>query len=409
MTAARPIRILHVIDQLVGGGAEVSLVEFLTSASTRTDPTHSLVVLNGQAESVDVARRLPIEAMISAPGRRPKWSDSAFVADAIDRFEPDIVHCALVRSTLATARALRGSDIPMLVTLTSVHYDVEDGTGSLKQRWGIKAAHTLHGMALRRPRVSFHAVSQGVADKAVEVFGLDPHHIQVVPRGRPDPLESLSADRSTTRASLGIPESSPVIITVAREHLVKNHVALLESAAILRQEFGDLRVVLVGGRSTGSEAIDSTLAQLDLGDSVLRLGHRTDVPDLLNAADVFVSTSRSEGLPGAIVEAIGVGLPVVAFDVPGVADVLGADHPGLIPFDDSTRLSDETGKILRDAATRDAIGVMGRARFEAGFEITGYVDRMTDIYRRLAHRADGMAAPKVAPEMRSNESRTTQR
>lgn len=387
-TGRPPVRVLHVIDQLTGGGAEVSLVEFLTHASSREDGVHSVVVLNGGPESVAVAEQLPIESIIGAPGRRPTWSDGAFVRRSVESFAPDIVHCALVRSTLASARALRGSGTPMLVTLTSVHYDVEDDDGSLKKRWGIKAAHALHGMALRRPRVSFHAVSEGVGEKAVEVFGLDPGRIRVVPRGRPDPLEKVVGDRSSTRASLGILSDSPTIVTVAREHLVKNHVALLEAANSLRDELPGLRVVLVGGRSTGSEAIDDAIARLSLGDCVIRLGHREDVANILSAADVFVSTSRSEGLPGAIVEAIGVGLPVVAFDVSGVADVLGADHPGLVAFGDQERLEQMLGRILREPASLETIGAMGRKRFEAGFEIGSYTDRMTEIYRALSGRAD---------------------
>ena len=122
----RPLRILHVIDQLTGGGAEVSLVEYLTHARGNPDVEHAIVILNGQPESLAVAETLSIPVTAGSPGRRPRWSDAGLISSAVAEFEPDVVHCALVRSTLRVARSLRGTRIPMLVTLTSVHYDAED-------------------------------------------------------------------------------------------------------------------------------------------------------------------------------------------------------------------------------------------------------------------------------------------
>jgi glycosyltransferase involved in cell wall biosynthesis len=174
-----------------------------------------------------------------------------------------------------------------------------------------------------------------------------------------------------------------VIITVAREHLIKNHLALLEAADMLRRDLPGLRVVLVGGASTGSGVIDQAIREKSLTDVVLRLGHRDDVPDLLGAADLFVSTSISEGLPGAIVEAIGIGLPVVAFDVSGVSDVLEVGHPGLVPFGDVDGLARRIGETLADPDRRSDLGSANRRRFEESFEISGYVRRVGDLYNTL--------------------------
>jgi glycosyltransferase involved in cell wall biosynthesis len=378
-----PIRVLHVIDQLTGGGAEVSLVEYLSNATVDERVSHELIALNGRAETVEVAKLLPLEVTVAPPGRRPRPSDVRYVREGIARFRPDLVHCTLVRSTFATSAALRGQDLPMLVSLTSVHYDVEDRTGSLKQRLGLRLSHTLHGALLRRRRVRFHAVSQPVADKAVEVFGLDPGRIEVIPRGRPDPRLRLTATRDDVRRRESIPLDAPVIITVAREHLIKNHLALLEAVDELRHELPGLRVLFVGGASTGSGVIDQAVRDKSLGEMVTRLGHRDDVPDLLRASDLFVSTSISEGLPGAIVEALGIGLPVVAFEVPGVSDVLETGHPGLVPFGDIEALARRIGETLADGDRRAELGAASRNRFEEAFEISAYVRRVGDLYGTL--------------------------
>jgi glycosyltransferase involved in cell wall biosynthesis len=378
-----PIRVLHVIDQLAGGGAEVSLMEYLTEAGRDPRIEHAVVALNGSPETVVAADTLPMEVIIGPLGRRPRPADVSLVRTALTGFRPDLLHCTLVRSTFASSAALRGTDLPMMVSLTSVHYDVEDTTGTLKQRVGLRVSHTIHGSLLRRDRVRFHAVSQPVADKAVEVFGLDPDRISVVPRGRPDPLSRLTDTREAVRQREGIPDDAPVIINVAREHLIKNHAALLESVASIREEVPGLRVVFVGGISTGSGVIDQLVRDKGLAEVVVRLGHRADVPDLLRASDLFVSTSISEGLPGAIVEAMGMSLPVIAFDVPGVNDVMTKGHPGLVPFGDTTALSDRILKVLTDAALRDELGAASRRRFEEAFEIGGYVRRIGDLYESL--------------------------
>ncbi|MGH8872207.1 MAG: glycosyltransferase, partial [Acidimicrobiia bacterium] len=287
------IRVLHVIDQLSGGGAEVSLMEYLTESGPDTRVEHAVIALNGGPDTVAAAGSLPMEVMMGRPGRRPRPADVKLVREGLARFRPHLVHCTLVRSTFATSAALRGSDMPMMVSLTSVHYDVEDRTGTLKQRLGLRLSHTIHGSLLRRDRVRFHAVSQPVADKAVEVFGLDPGRIIVIPRGRPDPRPRALLSRDAVRSQIGVSAHDPVIITVAREHLIKNHLALLQAAAMLRSRVPGLRVVLVGGPSTATETIDRAIDDLGLSLMVLRLGHRDDVPDLLQGADLFVSTSIS--------------------------------------------------------------------------------------------------------------------
>jgi glycosyltransferase involved in cell wall biosynthesis len=375
-----PIRVLHVIDQLGGGGAEVSLLEYLMESGRDPRIEHFVVALNGRPDTLAAAKALPMRVLVGPQGRRPRPGDAGLIRQGIAEFQPHLVHCTLVRSTIATSAALRKTDLPLMVSLTSVHYDVEDTTGTLKQRLGLRVSHTIHGSLLRRRRVRFHAVSHPVADKAIEVFGLDPERITVVPRGRPDPALRLTVTRDEVRQREGIPLEAPVIINVAREHLIKNHAALLEAVDVLRKDIPTIRLLVVGGPSTGTAVIDQLIREKGLAEVVMRLGHRDDVPNLLGASDLFASTSISEGLPGAIVEAMGMGLPVIAFDVPGVKDVLEEGHPGLVPFEDTDALAQRIAEVLEDPGRRDELGTESRRRFEEAFDIGGYVRRIGDLY-----------------------------
>jgi glycosyltransferase involved in cell wall biosynthesis len=388
MTIPR-LRILHVIDSLWGGGAEVSMAAYLRADGAHPNREHHLVALRGDGPTRDAASRLGIDTTLGPPGVRPRWSDIALIRDAVRRTRPDVVHCVLQRSTQATALALARSPTPMVVTLTSVAYEVEDRSGSIKRRVGTRLFHALHGIALRRHRVTIRAVSQPVADRACEIFGIDPTVVTVVPDLRTDPRELVTRSRAQVRRELSIPETAPVLISVGREHPVKDHVTLLDAAALLRTEIPDLRIVLAGPPGPAGPDIDAAITGHGLERTVVRLGYRDDVPDLLAASDLFVSASISEGLGAAVVEALGSGLPVVAVDNPGIREVLGADHPGMVPPRNAQALVSATSRLLADSDLRHRIGVEGRARFDRLFEMEANIDRIADVFRAAVRRAGG--------------------
>ena len=135
--------------------------------------------------------------------------------------------------------------------------------------------------------------------------------------------------RESVRAELGIGDEL-VSITVANLRPEKDHPTLLRGCAHLRDEGVRLRMLVVG---EGSErpAIEALARSLRLGPDRLRLlGARGDVPDLLRAADVFVLSSKIEGLPLALLEAMAAGLPVVATAVGGVPEVVEHGVHGLL-------------------------------------------------------------------------------
>jgi glycosyltransferase involved in cell wall biosynthesis len=310
------------------------------------------------------------------------------VRDEIAEFKPDLVHATLFRSTLATGRATSKSKTPVLVTLTSVYYEVDDLKGSLKRRFGLRFSHMVHGVILRRDRVSIHAVSRPVADRAGDVFRLDPQKMEVVPDLRTDPKKLISVDRNQMRRRLGISVDDPVLIYTAREHPIKDHVALLEATALVRRSYPGLRVLLAGPPGTATPAIDDAVTRLDLGNTVLRLGQREDVADLLAASDLFVSTSASEGLGASIIEAMGMGLPVIAVDNPGVREVLGVGYRGLVAQDDTTALAKRIDSFLADDALRTTLSHEGRERFMSLFEIEANRWRIRSLYELTARLRD---------------------
>ncbi|HSM01063.1 MAG TPA: glycosyltransferase [Acidimicrobiia bacterium] len=382
----RALRVLHVIDSLWGGGAEMSLVFYVHAVGQERGVEHRVVALRGDKLTREAATGLPVPAVVGSPRPGPQWSDAALVRTQVAEFRPDLVTSTLVRATFAAGRALAGSRVPLLVALTSVAHDVDDVHGSVKRRVGIRLSHAAHGFTLRRRRVSIRAVSRPVAERAIGMFRLDPEAVFVVPDLRPDLRSRVTAGRAALRHRLGVAEHSSVLAYTAREHPIKDHATLLAAVARLLDDRPSLRLLLAGPSGAATDAIDRAVERLGLGRAVLRLGLRDDVPDLLAAADLFVSSSMSEGLGASVIEAMGMGLPVVAVDNPGIREVLGGRHPGLVPAGDEIAMADRVKKFLDDESLSSEASRIGSARFRETFDVSRNAWRHEEVFRRAIDR-----------------------
>ncbi len=109
------------------------------------------------------------------------------------------------------------------------------------------------------------------------------------------------------------------------------------------------------------------------------LGARTDVPDLITAADVVVIPSRVEGLPGAVLEAMALGRPVIASDIPMMREAIGDDAYALVAVDDVSGFAAAIDRALDDPE-RAAVAARARTRFEIGFTPDAVVSRIERLY-----------------------------
>src|SRR5205807_9503285 len=157
----------------------------------------------------------------------------------------------------------------------------------------------------------------------------------------------------------------PQVVSVGRFKYPKDFVTLVGALAHLESPF---RALIVGD-GPDRPAIEEALRRHDLTDRVELAGERNDVPELLAAADVFVLSSRSEGLPVSVLEAMAAELPVVATAVGGLPELVVEGETGfLVPPGDARALGAALGRLLADAELCRRLGEAGRRRVEAGFE-----------------------------------------
>jgi glycosyltransferase involved in cell wall biosynthesis len=261
-------------------------------------------------------------------------------------------------------------------------------------RGGPVIVHTEHNMwsRYRRPTcwsnaLTYHrnahviAVSEGVAESVRPPGFLRPQPVvEVVHHGvEPSSIRRGPAARADGRARLGLAPDDLVVGTVGNLTAKKDHATLLRAVAELRPTHPNLHAVVIG--SGPLEAQTRALAdELGLAGAVVFTGSRDDVFDLLPALDVFVLSSRFEGLSIALLEAMASGVPIAATSVGGIPEAVTDGQEGLLVEPGRPDLlALVLARLLDDAAARERMGEAAVSR-ASGFELGAAVRRTESIY-----------------------------
>jgi glycosyltransferase involved in cell wall biosynthesis len=209
--------------------------------------------------------------------------------------------------------------------------------------------------------------------------GLPENAVAVVPNGRDlDAYRDGSADG--LRDEFDVPEHAPVVGTVGRLVERKGQFDLLRAWALVRESHPDAHLVVVG-YGPEREALEALASELGVTASVRFTGARDDIPAVLDLLDVFAFPSHWEGHPGALLEAMAAGLPIVASDISG-NDELVVDHETglLVPPRDPPALARGINTLLSDDERARTLGEAARTEAYDRFTLTAMVDRFERVY-----------------------------
>jgi glycosyltransferase involved in cell wall biosynthesis len=183
----------------------------------------------------------------------------------------------------------------------------------------------------------------------------------------------------------------PRMIAVGRLKAPKDFLTLIRAFAAILQ--GRFEALIVGDGPDRPE-VEAEIRRLGLEEHVQLAGERDDVPALLADSDLFVLSSRSEGLPVSVLEAMAAELPVVASDVGGLRELVADGETGiLVPPDDIPALGAALGRLVEDRELRRTLGAAGRARAEALFDLAEFRQAHVELYER--ELAGGVPQPSV--------------
>ena len=370
----RPRRVLLVVGQLQMGGAERQLFEL----AVRLDPGRyavSIACLSDVSEpfaGLLAGRGLRVEVL-----RRAGHLDAARVlrlAGMMSRERIDLVHSFLLAANAyawAASRLAAPAGGPRARIASSRTCIPPRG------RW----SRTIHGRAFRTA-AAVVANSRRVMEFTRDLYAVDQRRIRVIPNGVDMSRHPLpgGADRAAARRELGLDDSAVVVGSVGRLSPEKNPALFLEAAGTLAGRHESLRFVVVGD-GPERRALEARAGAGALQGRVLFAGAREDVARILPAFDMLVSSSDTEGMPNAVMEAMASGLPVVATRVGGTEEVLADGVTGyLVERGDREKLVERVEILCADEAARRRLGANGRARIENGFTVETMVAATSSLY-----------------------------
>jgi glycosyltransferase involved in cell wall biosynthesis len=241
-------------------------------------------------------------------------------------------------------------------------------------------------MLRKRDRVL--GVGKSVRRALIENEGIAPNRIGVIYNGVDlDRFSLADVDKRQVRESLGLATDGFVIVQVARLDYLKDHITAVRMMERVVQEVPDAQLWIVG-EGPERAPIEREIEEQGLQSSVLMLGQRSDISQLLAAADLFVLTSISEGIPVTFIEAMGAGLPIVATEVGGVPEVVLHDETGILtPSADVQALADAVIRLATTPELAQQMGQSGQRRAQQVFT----EERMHSSYEKLYEEMLGVA------------------
>jgi len=240
----------------------------------------------------------------------------------------------------------------------------------------LRRLHALSGHVL--------ANSESVRQNVSEREGIPFDDIDVIYNGLDPALFECEESSAQIKKELGIDADSPTVgIVAALDREVKRVDVFVDAVPVVTDKFPAARFVVVGdGRLRGG--LERRCRNLGVSDKVIFTGGRTDVYRLLHAFDVGVNCSDSEGFSNAVIEYMFVGIPSVATDVSGNAELISDETLGLLfPPGCPDRLADCVITLLADPQRASSIGEAGRRKATEQFTAGLMVNRHIAYYERL--------------------------
>ena len=369
--------LFQIISSLVPAGAErlvVHLVEYIDRERfapvciSLTDPVGSH--LEARVQQLGV----PLYFL----GKGDKMSFEVLrKLDALFRqYRPAVVHTHLLALNYAYPLMIRYRTPARVYTVHSL----------AEKDLGLRTAPIVRALAFRYRlgKVVPVAIAEEVRASIQRLYGYpDP---PLIPNGIPtDEYTPDPNKRAQWRQAHGIETHATILTHVGRFAPPKNHALLIEAFARVRTS-APLYLLLVGGGEL-ENTVREQVAALGLESRVCFLGIRADVADILRASDAFVLSSRWEGNPMSVMEAMAAGLPVVSTAVGGVPELVRDGETGLlVPSEDTGALAQAIQALVDNPARRQAMGVAARQHAVASFDIRHTVRGYEQLYEALLNK-----------------------
>ncbi len=377
-----PLRVMQLVLSLAIGGTEKLVYDIVHRIDKqRVFPVICCLDEFGRFGEELKQDSFPVHHLHRAPGI--DWKLIRRLADVIQQERIDVIHAhqytpyfyGLLTSFFCKARLARY--VPKIVF-------TEHGRFYPDER---KLKRYLLDPVLSLMTEEIVSISESTKASMVTYDNFPAHKIRVVYNGIDLSRFSHPLDDSVSKTSLGMSSGTPVVGIVARLDPIKNHAMLLHAFTQVLQHKPDAHLLIVGD-GPEEQRLKSLTESLRIADNVMFLGARRDVPELLHLFDVFALSSFSEGTSVTLLEAMAVGLPVVATRVGGNPEVVEDQVTGyLVPNEHREEMAEKLLKLLQNRELCQKMGTAGQQRAYAKFSLEKMVTTYTDLYVKVCGRA----------------------
>lgn len=301
----------------------------------------------------------------------------------------DLLQVGIFGSEFAGLLAARVMRIPAIALLPTI-YDLETRLAASPskrrlQSWKWRAIYLTHGILARVMRVRYIALSDEIKRSALKNLHLPEKSVAVIPLGPNteefDTTQIVPETVINLKNELGLNGAYPVLLNVARLTPVKGQKELFKAMPRILKRFPGAKLLLAGD---GPLLTELTRLRDDAGlkNYVHLLGRRDDIAALLAASDIFVFSSYYEGLPGAVIEAMAAGKPVVAFDIPPLREVVRDKLTGiLVSGRDAVDFAEAVIRMAENRREMQSMGEQARYIARSSFDIRSNFKKLEEIYR----------------------------
>jgi glycosyltransferase involved in cell wall biosynthesis len=394
------LRVVHVITRLSLGGSSENTV---LSIAGLIAAGHECLLVAGETQSEPAvveaarARGCGVELIPSLVRQPSPVRDLAALVALVRLFRrrrPDLVHTHTSKAGFIGRLAARIARVPIVAHTPHGHvfYAYHGAATTAAFVW-------LERIAARWTDRIVVLTERGAGEHLARGIGRASQYVAIPSGVDTAALSARAPERAAARLALGLPPDAAVVVGVGRLVPVKGFDVLVAALPKVRAAVPSLRVLLVGD---GPErpAIESLARTLGVADSLTITGAQADVVPYLAAADVLAAPSRNEGMGRVLIEAMALGVPVVATRVGGIPAVLaGGEFGPLVEPDTPGALAEALIGLLGDPAGREKLAEAGRRRAE-DFTEAVMVSRMVRLYRELAEASflgGGLRPPSEPP------------
>lgn len=368
----KPVKIMHVIHSLDIGGLENGLVNLINTMDSNRF-SHAICCISQSGRNAEKLNQQDVSIFEMKKGERSELLMPLRLARLFKKIQIDIVHTRNWGSFDGIIGAILAR-VPILIHGEHGR-DMTDPDGSNKKRNFIRKLSSYFV-------IHYITVSNDLREWLIASVGIDEKKVQTIYNGV-DTIKFNPDNKYLIREKYGYTSKDIIIGTVGRLDPVKDQQLLIKAFAQLKSKYLNIALLIIGDGPC-RENLENLTRDLGIKQNVSFLGIRADVPELLKLMDIFVLPSIFEGISNTILEAMSIGLPVIASNVGGNPDLVVDGETGiLVPREDVSALATALERYILDHATMKQHGTAGRKRAIDEFGLNRMVAQYEDMYTIL--------------------------